>query len=320
MDSLPPAIAVCPACGSEEGFRIFSVREMQFGTREEFSYRECLRCGSLFIATIPADLSRFYPADYYSFKAWPPARPVFPWVRRMLTRWLIASPDPIGRFAAQGLSYRRHAFYQWARICRIGLDAKILDMGCGSGTLLRRMQSAGFSHLTGVDPYAPKEVEEAGFKILRSERPPPAERYDLVMMHHVLEHLSDPVQGLAAARRCLEPGGRILVRVPVAGSFIHRKYGAHWYTLDAPRHLVVPSRRGIDGLAQQAGLRLLQSGFDSGEPSFLMSESYSRDIPSLRAPRPNRATRVRYRRWARRLNAQGDGAMGVFVFAAALSG
>jgi len=289
---------------------------MQFGTREEFKYRECPRCGTLFIAEAPADLSRFYPADYYSFKVLPSHPPAVPWARRLLTRWLIASPDPIARLTAQGLSYRRHAFYQWMRICRIGLDARILDLGCGSGTLLRRMQSAGFTHLCGADPYAPMEVTEPGFQILRSERPPEGERYDLVMMHHVLEHLADPVLALARAREILEPNGRLLVRVPVAGSYIHRKYGAHWYNLDAPRHLVVPSVRGMEGLARQAGLRLLRSGFDGGEPSFLMSESYAQDIPSLRAPRPNRATRVRYRRWARRLNAQGEGDMGVYVFAA----
>jgi hypothetical protein len=87
--------------------------------------------------------------------------------------------------------------------------------------------------------------------------------------------------------------------------------------LDAPRHLVIPSLHGMQGMAARAGLRLLRSGFDSGEPSFLMSESYAQDFPARHAPRPNRATRVRYRRWARRLNSQGDGDMGFFIYAAA---
>jgi SAM-dependent methyltransferase len=316
MDSSLPRATVCPACGSADGFREFRAREMQFGTREEFRYRECARCGSVFIASIPADLSRHYPTNYYSFAAAPAAAPAMPAARRRLTRWLIGSPDPLARFVAQRLSYRRQAFYQWARLGGAGLDTPILDLGCGSGQLLRRMQRAGFSRLTGVDPYTPQEIDEPGFRVVKAERPPAGARFGLVMMHHVLEHLSDPVQGLISARESMEPGGKILVRVPVAGSFVHRKYGADWYNLDAPRHLVVPSRRGIDALARQAGLRLLRAGFDGGEPSFLMSESYARNIPSLQAPRPNRATRVRYRRWARRLNAQGEGDMGVFVFAA----
>ena len=102
----------------------------------------------------------------------------------------------------------------------------------------------------------------------------------------------------------------MLVRIPVAGSYIHRQYGADWYHLDAPRHLVIPSVKGMQALARRARLRVVQSGFDGGEPSFLMSESYRRNIPSRQAPQPNRATRVRYRRWARRLNAQGDGDLG----------
>jgi SAM-dependent methyltransferase len=308
--------AVCPACGCAEGFTDFTAREMQFGSREEFTYRECTRCSSLHIATVPADLARFYPADYYAFEALPPSRRAFGWGYRLMTRWLIASPDPIARLAARGLSYRRYAFFQWARMCGVRLDAKILDVGCGSGGLLRRMQQFGFTRLSGVDPYAPEEVHEDGFDIVRSERPPLGERYRLVMMHHVLEHLADPLQGLAAARDRLEPGGLILVRVPIAGSFIHRKYGADWFHLDAPRHLVIPSVQGMQFLAQRARLRVVKSGFDGGEPSFLMSESYRRDIPARIAPRPNRATRVRYRRWARRLNSQGEGDQGFVVLAA----
>ena len=311
MDTLDLA-AVCPACGCRDGFRVFPAREMQFGTRESFTYRECPRCGTLHIAHVPEDLSRFYPSDYYSFDAAPKRKVSFLWARKLWARFA----DRLARSAGQGdcafLQYRRHAFYQWARLAKVGFDSEILDIGCGSGGLLRRMQSFGFSALTGVDPYAPGEVSEPGFRVLKSSSLPENTRYDLIMMHHVLEHVADPLKSLEAARASLSRG-RLLIRIPVAGSEMHRRYGANWYHLDPPRHLVVPSLKGLELLAQRAHLQIIHRGFDGEEPSILMSESYKSDIPSRQAPRPPRRIRVKHRKAAHTINASGEGDLGVFL-------
>jgi hypothetical protein len=47
---------------------------MMIGLGEAFDYLECPVCGSLQIAEIPADLSRYYPADYYSYGRSPAPR------------------------------------------------------------------------------------------------------------------------------------------------------------------------------------------------------------------------------------------------------
>jgi hypothetical protein len=51
---------------------------MMFGTRERFEYRECLGCGTLRIATIPAGLARHYPPDYYGPSVAAPSGPAVP--------------------------------------------------------------------------------------------------------------------------------------------------------------------------------------------------------------------------------------------------
>ena len=56
----------CPICGVEDIPRIHHAREMMFGTRERFDYRECPACGTLQIAAVPADLERHYPSGYYT--------------------------------------------------------------------------------------------------------------------------------------------------------------------------------------------------------------------------------------------------------------
>ena len=57
----------CRVCGTTGAHRRYVAREMMFGTREEFTYFLCSDCGCLQIATLPADLSKYYPDTYYSF-------------------------------------------------------------------------------------------------------------------------------------------------------------------------------------------------------------------------------------------------------------
>ena len=60
-------------------------------------------------------------------------------------------------------------------------------------------------------------------------------------------------------------------------------YGADWVQLDAPRHLTVFSREGVDALAQRHGLRVTAARDDSMAFQFWGSEQVRRRIP-LMAP------------------------------------
>jgi SAM-dependent methyltransferase len=288
---------------------------MQFGTREEFTYRECSACGTLHIATVPADLSRFYPTTYYSFEAPRPGPASDPWLRRLGSRWLVASPDPLARALVRHLGLGRYAFYYWARLCGARIDSAILDVGCGSGALLRRMQRYGFTRLTGLDPFAPAEIDEGSFRLRRTELSAETETYDLIMMNHVLEHLADPAAALALARARLAPRGHILVRLPLAGSFAHREYGPAWFNLDAPRHLVIPTDAGLRRLAEEAGLEVRHRHFDSVDASLLASDFYRRDISGPNFPPTDPATRRRCRERTDQLNRTNEADFGVYILA-----
>ncbi len=104
------------------------------------------------------------------------------------------------------------------------------------------------------------------------------------MLHHVLEHVPDPVETLDALRGCLSGTGAILVRVPVADSAAARQYGSNWVQLDAPRHIMIPTTEGMSRLAARCDLRVESVFYDSRGFQFWGSEQYSRGIP-LRSPR-----------------------------------
>jgi SAM-dependent methyltransferase len=299
----------CKACGNTQRFRLFAAREMMFGWRHPFEYAECLDCGTIEIVKVPDNLGDYYPSDYYSLAQAGETRRPSSFFRSRATRFLLEAPgvDWINR--RLGL---RYPFLNWARTSGNGQDSAYLDVGCGAGRLLRRMQQCGFTNLRGVDPYAPNEVSEPGLKIERAELASVVGKFDLIILSHVLEHLADPVATLATARGLLNPKGTILARVPVAGSKLAQEYGPHWFNLDPPRHLVVPSLKGMQLIARQAGLTVSHIEFDAIEESALMSESYSRNIPMREAPKSSRPERNRLRQEARELNHQRQGDLAAF--------
>jgi SAM-dependent methyltransferase len=301
---------VCRACGREDSFRVFGAREMLFGWRHPVEYGECPHCGSLQIRTIPKNLGDYYPANYYSLQPPPVRAKTARGLRRAWANWLLTSPLAKGWVVRRR---RKYPFFHWCRMAGCGLDAKILDLGCGSGGLLRRMQRYGFSDLTGVDPYTSIEADEPGFRIKRAELNAAGEGYDLIMLHHVLEHLADPRGALEDVRARLGPRGKVVVRIPVAGSETCRLYRENWFNLDPPRHLLVPSCRGMETLAERGGLRVARTEFDGMETGFLISELYQRDIPYTGRP-PDDPARVRYfRQRADEANTRGEGDQGVFL-------
>lgn len=56
----------CEICGNTTSNRRFTAREMMFGLRDRFDYREYSACGCLQLIAPPDDYSRFYPSNYYS--------------------------------------------------------------------------------------------------------------------------------------------------------------------------------------------------------------------------------------------------------------
>ena len=137
--------------------------------------------------------------------------------------------------------------------------------------------------------------------------------FDLVMFHHSLEHVAEPLAALKDAYRLLTPGGKCLVRIPLL-SFAWEKYGVNWVGLDAPRHLVLMTEKTIKKIAEDAGFQVAEVIYDSTSFQFSASEKYSLDIPLVDEREP--FSRRQLRDWdkeAKRLNRLGRGDQAAFV-------
>ncbi|HLH55608.1 MAG TPA: class I SAM-dependent methyltransferase [Verrucomicrobiae bacterium] len=227
---------------------------------------------------MPGDLDRFYPAHYYSFKpgpgktrgwrAWRHARRDFTMLtgRGWIGRWIASKRAPTPEVEA---------------LRRAGLapESRVLDVGCGGGQLLAQLWRAGLRNLTGIDPYLPLDVEAAPGVLVRSTSLENVqESFDIIMLHHVIEHLPDPRATLGLCRQKLRPGGRVLLRMPCVDCLAWEQYGVNWIGCDAPRHLHVFSRRSFDLLAEQSKFKIVDWWCDSGGTQFWSSELMSRGL------------------------------------------
>lgn len=281
---------ICRICQSAGNHQTYPAREMMFGTRETYEYFLCKECGCLQIGEIPSDIGRFYPPTYYSFNSPSRTTQQKPVLRQILERWRVGNAifgrgHKLAKLAANLVDFppQLKTSGPWLQKCNIrSFSARFLDVGCGSSSWwLKDLKALGFRHLSGVDPYIQQDVDEDGIHILRRQIRDVSGKYDLVTLHHSLEHIPHQLETLEAVRAVLEPSGFCLIRIPLVSSAVWGKYGTDWVELDAPRHLYLHSLESIEQLGTQAGFKLVHHCWDSTEFEFWGSEQYHRGIPLM---------------------------------------
>jgi SAM-dependent methyltransferase len=181
----------------------------------------------------------------------------------------------------------RPLWADWVTGTHARADSRILDVGCGEGELLEYLAVAGYRNLTGIDPFIePVTDSTRGYRIFRRTLDEEHGTYDVVMLHHSLEHVTDPAATLRDVRRVVHPNGRVLVRLPVAGSYGWRTYRESWLGLEPPRHLFIPSVEGMRRLAADAGLQIESTVFDGPAACYALSELWAVDKTFERPRRP----------------------------------
>lgn len=312
----------CPICGSASDPDRIVLREMLFGTRERFPYLRCPSCGVLRIETIPVDLATYYPPDYFdgsSAESKPPPTGLAGLADRSRTEARL-----FGSARRRARALRRWApkappelTHELGLVQRGGLrsfDDPILDVGSGQiPSSLLRLRRLGFRHLTGVDPFLAGRSSYPGITLRRSTIHELSGKYRLITMHHSFEHVPDPRETLIAAERLLLPGGAILIRTPVMGTWFWETYGSDWWELDAPRHVYIHTATSLGILAADAGLVTTDVVWDSTFLEIVASEQIRRDLAwrepgswFTRKPADRDDPTIQaYREQALRLNAEG---------------
>ncbi len=83
--------------------------------------------------------------------------------------------------------------------------------------------------------------------------------FDVALLSHVLEHISDPNLFVQNIRTILKPGGSLIVAVPLFGSILTRFMGKKDFFITPPTHLNYFSLAGLTGLLKRHGFQVVAS-------------------------------------------------------------
>jgi 2-polyprenyl-3-methyl-5-hydroxy-6-metoxy-1,4-benzoquinol methylase len=140
-------------------------------------------------------------------------------------------------------------------------SGKLLDIGCGSGQFLAKMQHLGWE-VVGLDSDE-RSVKLAKKRFNLDVRKGtieqvyfPEDAFDAITMSHVIEHLVDPIGSLRECRRILRKGGKLIILTPNIESLGSRIFGHAWFPLDPPRHLYLFSSSSLRICAERANLNI----------------------------------------------------------------
>lgn len=267
---------VCSVCSLKANHSIINAKEMMFGYKDYFNYFMCSNCECLQIEKIPENISTYYPDNYYSFQ-----KNKYQWIINYLRKkrdlHVFGKKNILGYILMKRIGLPKYK--KWLDKMEITQHKAILDVGCGAGNLLQEMADAGFNKLCGIDLFIKSEIVKKGFSIYKKEIFDLTGKFDLVMMHHVFEHMDNPLKVLKKIYSLLNQNSYLLIRIPILSAIIWPLYKEDWVQLDAPRHFFLHSAKSIGILAEFAGFEVKLIEHDSTGFQFWGSIQYQNDIP-----------------------------------------
>jgi len=170
------------------------------------------------------------------------------------------SPYTEQYYAKHGLAGDRIALWFYARLVRRlrPKGGRLLDFGCGTGHLLRRLSDhfEAYGYDSSPEARTVCRLTASDAVVLEEWESLPAAHLDVVVALHTLEHLAQPRPTMQALAQRLVPGGLFLFVVPNPGGVGHRLKGKRWFAYRDPTHCSVLSRGEWLTLARRVGLNV----------------------------------------------------------------
>lgn len=265
----------CYICGTQGQPLYQGLKDRLFGAPGEWNFKKCRNpgCGLVWLDPMPVEeeISLAY-RDYYTHQD----------TEHFSKTWPRRTYDLVKEgYLAHRYGYRSASVTTWKKLLGMliylhpgrredvdfsviylpaNLQGRLLELGCGSGQMLKRMQEMGWQ-VEGVD-FDSTAVENARSKGLQvrfgslEAQSYPDKHFDVIVMSHLIEHVHDPLRLLRESHRILKPGGQVVLVTPNNESLGHRLFKEAWRGLEVPRHLYLFSLRALQELFQKARFKV----------------------------------------------------------------
>lgn len=266
------AVPTCPACGGARRAKpVFARRDNELGMPDVWQIVCCADCGSLWLDPRPDEqsLPRAYK-EYYTHGAEcedVPDRGIggFAWqlIHGYLNRRFGMHRAPADTLGYPILSliepWRLKLDYYGRHLTRRSFrtPGTLLDIGCGNGAFLARAKEMGWT-VAGCDPDAKAVAmcRQLNLDVIQGDAfavSLDGQRFDVVTLSHVIEHVSEPLVLVRRIHELLRPRGVLWMALPNPQSIGLHVFGSGWHALHPPYHLCIPSRDIVRGWLERSG-------------------------------------------------------------------
>jgi 2-polyprenyl-3-methyl-5-hydroxy-6-metoxy-1,4-benzoquinol methylase len=138
---------------------------------------------------------------------------------------------------------------------------KVLEIGCGNGTNLVKLRKHGWDVVgQEIDPPAVSQARKLGIPVYEGglEQISSEQKFDAIILVHVIEHLLHPHEMLRQAREHLADKGALIMITPNPKSWGFRLFRRFWLPLAQPFHVRLYDLPALHQLVQKAGLRTVK--------------------------------------------------------------
>ena len=242
-------LARCPLCDGSIRKTYGGLRDRFDTTSEYFDIFTCLECGIHFTNPLPrGNLGILYPSLYLSSSRDPEFKKS---TSAGLERW----------YRENQYAFDFSLFEKASGVAIRGMRS-YLDIGCGTGERINYVRERGCEKVFGIDSFECFNVEldkEKYFRATETLLFNPQEKYHVVSLFHVLEHIINPSDVIDhIASNILEDGGYLILQVPNYHCIERSIFRERWFCFDVPRHLWHFTPSFLHNLLDQRSWRVLR--------------------------------------------------------------
>jgi 2-polyprenyl-3-methyl-5-hydroxy-6-metoxy-1,4-benzoquinol methylase len=217
----------CPVCGSEN-------RTLNFPLPEDMNIYQCNDCTLGYVDPFPVYSGDVYEETYFNKS--------------------LVSYDSMREYRIKRFGMERIRLIQ-----KYVPAGKLLDIGCGVGWFLEAAKNSGFECFGQEisSQLAEYTSEKLGIHVYSENLESIEDKFDVITMFDLIEHVMDPKVLIEQSKKLLNPGGIIVAFTPNYDSL-----GIQFLKQDSslvcpPAHLTYFTRSSVERLANSTGMELI---------------------------------------------------------------